>query len=110
MVIRWPDGASVLQDDEALRRLSQLARSDEYQLRSVFSPGELVAFDNRRILHGRGPFSEATGRRVLRGAYVDHDEVYSRLRVLTRRHEIARMSAVAEPNPVTQNPVREEAR
>lgn len=77
---------------EALRRFSELARSDEYQLRSVFSPGELVAFDNRRILHGRGPFSENTGRRVLRGAYVDHDEVHSRLRVLTRRHQTARTS------------------
>ncbi|MDE0066380.1 MAG: clavaminate synthase family protein [Acidimicrobiaceae bacterium] len=77
---------------EALRRFSDLARSDEYQLRSVFSPGELVAFDNRRILHGRGPFSETTGRRVLRGAYVDHDEVHSRLRVLTRRHQTARIS------------------
>ena len=49
---------------EALRRFSQLARSDEYQLRSVFSPGELVAFDNRRILHGRGPFSETTGSKI----------------------------------------------
>lgn len=72
---------------EALRRFSRLVRSDEYQLRSVFVPGELVAFDNRRILHGRGPFSETTGRRLLRGAYVDHDEIYSRLRVLMRRHQ-----------------------
>lgn len=84
---------------EALRRFSELARSDEYQLRSVFSPGDLVAFDNRRILHGRGPFSENTGRRVLRGAYVDHDEVYSRLRVLMRRRETARTSAIPESNP-----------
>ncbi|MCQ3807289.1 MAG: TauD/TfdA family dioxygenase [Acidimicrobiaceae bacterium] len=81
----------------ALRRFSQLARSDEYQLRSVFSAGELVAFDNRRILHGRGPFRETKGRRVLRGAYVDHDEVYSRLRVLMRR-KTARISAIPESN------------
>ena len=94
----------------ALRRFSELARSDEYQLRSVFSPGELVAFDNRRILHGRGPFSETTGRRVLRGAYVDHDEVYSRLRVLMRRREAAGMSAVPEPKPIRDDPIREETR
>lgn len=94
----------------ALRRFSELARSDEYQLRSVFSSGELVAFDNRRILHGRGPFSETTGRRALRGAYVDHDEVYSRLRVLMRRRESVGMSDSPEPNPTSENPTREEAR
>ena len=71
----------------AMRRFSQLAGSDEFQLRSVFSSGEVVAFDNRRILHGRGAFSETTGKRILRGAYVDHDEVYSRLRVLMRRRQ-----------------------
>ncbi len=74
----------------AMRRFSQLAGSDEFQLRSVFASGDVVAFDNRRILHGRGPFSEDKGKRVLQGAYVDHDEVYSRLRVLTRRIKSAK--------------------
>lgn len=45
----------------------------------------LVAFDNRRILHGREPFDTTAGVRRLRGTYLDSDEVYSRMRVL-RRH------------------------
>lgn len=67
----------------ALRRFSQLAASDEFQLRTAFRPGDLVAFDNRRILHGRTPI-DSNGTRVLHGCYIDHDEVNSRLRVLTR--------------------------
>ena len=70
---------------EALRRFSELARSDEFQLRSVFSPGELVAFDNRRNpARTRSVQRNHRPEEVLRGAYVDHDEVYSRLRVLIR--------------------------
>lgn len=76
---------------EALRRFSALAASDEFQLRSDWCPGEIVFFDNRRILHGRGPFNETRGRRVLRGCYIDHDEVYSRLRLLNRHSQIERI-------------------
>ncbi|MEM7140858.1 MAG: TauD/TfdA family dioxygenase [Actinomycetota bacterium] len=68
----------------ALRRFSQVAGSEAFQLRYAFEPGDLVAFDNRRILHGRSPIDADGGSRVLHGTYIDHDEIYSRLRVLTR--------------------------
>ncbi len=45
--------------------------------------GDLVGFDNRRILHGRDAF-ESGGARHLRGCYADHDDNDSRLRVLRR--------------------------
>ena len=48
-------------------------------------PGEMVGFHNRRVLHGRRAFNPATGRRLLRGCYVDWDEVNSRIRVLSRQ-------------------------
>ena len=51
---------------------------------SAFAPGDLVGFDNRRILHGRDAFDPAAGRRRLRGCYLDHDDLFSRLRVLRR--------------------------
>ncbi len=69
----------------ALRVFSQVAASDEFQMRYPFKPGDLVMFDNRRILHGRTAIDAAGGQRVLRGTYIDHDEVYSRLRVLARK-------------------------
>ncbi len=76
----------------ALRRFSAVAGSTEFELRSAFRPGDLVAFDNRRILHGRTAIDMMGGTRVLHGAYIDHDEIHSRLRVLTRRTASAPMS------------------
>jgi alpha-ketoglutarate-dependent taurine dioxygenase len=43
----------------------------EYRLR----PGECVVFDNWRVLHGRRQFNASSGRRHLKGAYVD-DRTY----------------------------------
>lgn len=68
----------------ALRRFSQVAGSDEFQMRYAFRPGDLVLFDNRRTLHGRTAIDETGGVRELHGTYIDHDEIYSRTRVLTR--------------------------
>ena len=55
------------------------------KLRYPFRPGDIVIFDNRRILHGRESFEPQPGtRRRLIGAYIDTDEFYSRLRILLR--------------------------
>jgi gamma-butyrobetaine dioxygenase len=68
---------------ESLRVFATMARDDRFQLTYPFTPGDLVGFDNRRILHGRDAF-ESGGTRHLRGTYADHDDLYSRLRVLRR--------------------------
>jgi len=49
------------------------------QLQYRLDVGELVAFDNHRILHGRTPFELGTsGRRHLLGCYLDIDELTNR--------------------------------
>lgn len=68
----------------AMRVFSQLAASDRFQMRYPFEQGDLVGFDNRRILHGRDAFSSG-GERHLRGLYIDHDEILSFARVSHRR-------------------------
>jgi gamma-butyrobetaine dioxygenase len=68
---------------EAMRVFATMARDPRFQLVYPFRPGDLVGFDNRRILHGRDAF-ESAGSRHLRGTYADHDDLYSRLRVLRR--------------------------
>lgn len=72
----------------AMQRFSQMAAEDRFQLRYPFAPGDLVGFDNRRILHGRDAYA-AGGQRHLRGVYIDHDEVRSFARVANRRHAAA---------------------
>jgi gamma-butyrobetaine dioxygenase len=69
---------------DSLRVFADLAHDPRFMIEFPFRPGDLVGFDNRRVLHGRGSFDTAGGSRHLRGCYVDHDDLYSRLRVLRR--------------------------
>jgi gamma-butyrobetaine dioxygenase len=69
---------------EAMRVFSNVAHDPRFMITSAFEAGDLVGFDNRRVLHGRDAFDPGAGRRRLRGCYIDHDDAYSRLRVLRR--------------------------
>ncbi|MDX1528738.1 MAG: TauD/TfdA family dioxygenase [Gammaproteobacteria bacterium] len=57
------------------------------KLRAVFPirVGDLLAMDNRRVLHARTAFDAESGERHLKGCYMDRDELLSRLRVLERK-------------------------
>ncbi|MGM0982215.1 MAG: TauD/TfdA family dioxygenase [Pseudomonadota bacterium] len=68
----------------AYRRFWQLLHDPRHQIAFSLAPGEMVAFDNRRVLHGRDAFDPNTGRRHLQGTYLDRDMLESRLRVLAR--------------------------
>jgi gamma-butyrobetaine dioxygenase len=72
---------------DALRVFADMARDPRFQISYPFRPGDLVGFDNRRILHGRDSFGSG-GDRHLRGCYADQDDFYSRLRVLRRTAHI----------------------
>ena len=87
---------------EAAQTFSHYAQDPRFQISFQFKPGDLLAFDNRRILHGRDSFA-GSGERRLRGCYVDHDEILSRLRVLNRtaftQQEPTRDQAPSWPHP-----------
>lgn len=68
----------------AYRRFWEMLRSPRYTLRFKLRPGEMMALDNLRVLHGRDAFDPGTGRRHLQGAYLDRDLVRSRQRLLER--------------------------
>ena len=65
---------------QAYKRLTQ---QTNYQLKLKLKAGEMVVFDNRRVLHGRSSFDPSTGYRHLQGCYVDRGEFDSRLRKLS---------------------------
>jgi gamma-butyrobetaine dioxygenase len=46
--------------------------------------GEMLAYDNRRVLHGRESFDPNTGHRHLQGCYITEDYLLSKLRLLNR--------------------------
>lgn len=61
-----------------IRAFEALANSPDYQWRYTLAPGEMLVFDNWRVLHGRGAFQ---GRRKMSGAYVNREDYESRVRM-----------------------------
>ena len=49
-------------------------------------PGQVLVFDNQRVLHGRTGFIASGGRRHMRLATVDRDEFHSQVRSVRARH------------------------
>jgi len=69
---------------QAYRELALLLRNREFQFRVKLENGNLVAFNNRRVLHGRSGFA-AAGNRWLQGCYVDSDGLMSSLAILQKK-------------------------
>jgi len=55
---------------------AEVLASPESVIELTLNAGELVGFDNRRVLHGRGAFA-VTAHRHLQGCYIDMDAVQS---------------------------------
>lgn len=61
-VERWQEAAKVFRDS-----IEDPANMVQFRLQ----PGDCVVFDNWRVLHGRRAFDTASGRRHLKGTYVE---------------------------------------
>jgi gamma-butyrobetaine dioxygenase len=77
----------------ARRKLDGLLRSAAFEIRFLLRSGDLVMFDNRRLLHGRTGFDPQQGVRHLQGCYIDMDGVHSRYRVLRRAAATSELAA-----------------
>jgi alpha-ketoglutarate-dependent taurine dioxygenase len=65
----------------AYRHWSELIERDELKIEFQLLPGEILMFDNTRVMHARTAFSK-NGKRHLQGAYTDLDGLYSLLNIL----------------------------
>tara|TARA_R110001583_G_scaffold96101_2_gene240160 strand:- start:945 stop:2102 length:1158 start_codon:yes stop_codon:yes gene_type:complete len=70
----------------AYRNLMARLRNERFKIEFKLQAGQMVVFDNRRVLHGRNKFENTSGRRHLHGCYVDRSEFKSRLRVLAQTY------------------------
>jgi gamma-butyrobetaine dioxygenase len=69
----------------AYRRFAALLHDQRFQLKIKMKNGDLVAFDNQRILHGRTRFSASQHARHLQGCYLTRDSVLSQMALLRRQ-------------------------
>lgn len=67
---------------EAYYDLMKRIRRPEYRIEWKLKAGEMLIFDNRRVFHARNAFDPNSGYRHLRGYYIDHQDVDSRIRIL----------------------------
>jgi gamma-butyrobetaine dioxygenase len=69
----------------ARKRLGTLFEDPAYEMRFRLNAGEMMMFDNNRVLHGRTSFNPTEGHRQLQGCYVDRDGPRSTYLVLQRK-------------------------
>ncbi|MET2830720.1 clavaminate synthase family protein [Mesorhizobium shangrilense] len=70
---------------EALAELTRLICDPQNQFQHQLQPGEVLVFDNQRVMHGRSAFDPTLAVRHLRSCNIDRDGVHSAFRTLARR-------------------------
>ena len=65
---------------DALTHVDEVANDAMMQFELAMRPGDMVIFDNWRLLHGRRAF---TGARHIAGGYINREDVDSALRLLS---------------------------
>jgi len=70
----------------AYRHYAEIIEREDLQINFKLGAGELMMFDNTRVLHARKAYSDG-GVRHLQGAYSDLDGLYSKLSVLQKENQ-----------------------
>lgn len=67
---------------EATRKFAEILEREDLVFQVKMDEGTCVIFENRRVAHARNAFDIQSGKRWLRGAYLDIDTFWSKLNVL----------------------------
>jgi len=66
------------------RKFASLVHKKKFTVNFRLQAGDILCFDNRRVLHGRTSFDPNSGQRHLQGYYMDRDEILGRLNFLKK--------------------------
>ena len=70
---------------QALFQLTNELHARENEFHWKLREGDILIFNNKRVLHGRKAYDPSAASRCLEGAYLDWDEVLSKYRVLRKQ-------------------------
>lgn len=66
----------------AQKRFADELEKEETHIETKLPPGTCAIFDNLRVVHARKAFNTNSGHRWLRGAYLDHQDFFSKAQEL----------------------------
>ncbi|KAK3689299.1 hypothetical protein B0T22DRAFT_379133 [Podospora appendiculata] len=86
----FPRKADLAEWKEAAAAFEAILSAPENMFTYKLNPGDVVVFDNTRILHGRNEFRTTEGKRHLQGMYLSDQDFKLQLRLLnnSRRWEV----------------------
>ncbi len=79
------DGLDLSTFYDGRRWLAEWLNEDEHRVTFRLEPGDVMLFDNHRLLHGRTQFDPSRGKRHLQGCYIEHDGPDTMYRLAVRR-------------------------
>ncbi|RYP13964.1 hypothetical protein DL767_010486 [Monosporascus sp. MG133] len=108
-VVPFDDKYSPEEWYDAARKWNEILRRKSVEYWFQLKPGNLLIFDNWRVLHGRSAF---TGVRRICGGYINRDDYYSRWRNTNYpRHKILkRIIGVGSLDPSQKYPLQSQVR
>ena len=68
----------VLRFYNSIKQFDLLANTNKLQWKKILNPGQLLIFDNWRVMHGRGEFK---GKRKMSGCYINREDFESACRM-----------------------------
>ena len=71
----------------ALERFVSLMYEKKYLVKHHLKAGDIICFNNRRVLHGRTPYNPSSTNRWLEGTYFSWDDFCAKIRPLKYRFE-----------------------
>ena len=77
---------------KAYQKLSTMLRESEAKVEYRMEQGDMISFNNRRMVHARSGFELNGGIRHLQGCYVNIDEFRSRFEVLNKLYGDGKLS------------------
>ena len=77
----------VIKSYKAVYELTNLLYREDILFKYKMSPGDMLVFNNQRVVHGRTSYDVTTTDRWLEGCYFDWDSVLSTYRVVRTQLE-----------------------
>ena len=74
---------------KARKLLGDLYTSSDFEIKFKLSPGDVMMFDNHRLLHGRTSYDSSEGARHLQGCYLEFDSTDGKLRHLHEKYHLS---------------------